>query len=280
MKKRGSCGSFISSFFVVVIVVILLAAFGLMGYNQYITNTRIQDALDCIVSDYNEQGVAGSSDEENDHSSPEDQQGAGVSNRLELSSAIAYLSKIQEVASNNNTAALLSLIYALITSLILSYGAKLLRLGESDKQKLAEEIKEKCQEDLNRVKDQLLLQTHISNVIVATNATIVSFQTLKIALLQNEQDDLESINKTFLDSLNTLLSELISLKKNCAPNQMVGSDFKSLMVVYSLFKKHYEEYTSISLPKEINDMEAVKNKADEIGTYFNEINKWQQRKKG
>ena len=227
-----------------------------MGYNQYVTNTRIQDALDCIVSDYNEQGFADSNDEENDHSPQEDdQQGANISNRLELSSAIAYLSKIQEVASNNNTAALLSLIYALITSLILSYGAKLLRLGESDKQKLAEEIKEKCQEDLNCVKDQLLLQTHISNVIVATNATIVSFQTLKIALLQGKQDVLEPINKTFLDSLNTLLSELKDLKKNCTPNLVVGSDIKSLMVVYSSFKKHYEDYTSINLPEEINDLE-------------------------
>ena len=52
MKKTHSSTSFISGFLVFIIVLILLAAFCMMGYTQYQTNERIQNALDYIIDDY------------------------------------------------------------------------------------------------------------------------------------------------------------------------------------------------------------------------------------
>ena len=189
MKKKDSSTSFIASFFTVIIVIVLLFAFGLMGYNQHLTNERIHNALDYIIDYYETSVESETTDIGRDHPQTDGDKENSIpavttADRLELSTAIAYLSKIQEVTSNNNTTALLSLMYALISSLILSYGAKMLRLGENDKQKLSDEIKEKCQEDISCVNEQLQSQAYISNVIVASTSAIVSFQTLKIELLK------------------------------------------------------------------------------------------------
>ena len=281
MKKKDSSTSFISSFFTVIIVIVLLFAFGLMGYNQYLTNERIHIALDYIIDYYETAVEPEATDTGKDHPQIDgdrenSSQDVKFADRLELSSAISYLSKIQEVASNNNTTALLSLMYALISSLILSYGAKMLRLGENDKQKLSDEIKEKCQEDVSCVNEQLQSQAYISNVIVASTSAIVSFQTLKIELLKKDQGAWEVSNKAFLDSVNTLSQELEKLNTSRQQWSTCSPNFISLEVVYSLFQKNCEEYTTMVLPPEIDDKNTVMQKVSNIDNMFTDIQKWQK----
>lgn len=282
MKKKDSSTSFISSFFTIIIVIVLLLAFGLMGYNQHLTNERIHNALDYIIDYYETSVESEATDTSDDHPQTDgdnenSNREVNSADRLELSSAIAYLSKVQEVASNNNTTALLSLMYALISSLILSYGAKMLRLGENDKQKLSDEIKEKCQEDISCVNEQLQSQAYLSNVIAASTSAIVSFQTLKIALLKEDQGTWEASNKAFLDCVNTLSQELEKLATSRQQWSTCSLNFISLEVVYSLFQKNCEEYTTMVLPPEIDDKKTVMQKFNNIDHMFTDIKRWQKR---
>lgn len=64
---------------------------------------------------------------------------------IDYVSAMAYIEAIQQAYSENSAVKLTSLIYALVTTVILGYGTRLLRLGDSDKAEIINEIRKESE---------------------------------------------------------------------------------------------------------------------------------------
>lgn len=99
---------------------------------------------------------------------------------VDYSAAIAYLEAAQQAYSENSVIKVISLIYTLSSSIILGYGAKMLRLGASDKQELCEELLEKTQQQFNESSDQILRQ---QNDVYAAVTTCENVAHLSLLLL-------------------------------------------------------------------------------------------------
>lgn len=185
---------------------------------------------------------------------------------IEYSSAIAYLSKIQEVSSSNNSSSLLALIYTVISSLVLTYGAKMLRLGENDKNKLIQEISEKSRNDISNVENPLIVKSSISNTITAVNSATSALQLVFFMLVDNNQEFQEKINTAFMSSLSSMSDRLSNLLKVIEQYSIPGVDLSELDNAFSLFEHHFEIYKNMNLPTHIDDKnpaEAKVNKAQE-----------------
>ena len=289
MKKENSSISIVSNVFTVVVTLILLISFFFMVYNQYQTNKRVLDTLsylhpseqpssDSINIDMPDTtdptDVTITTSETMPHNLPMNTSTESIS-AVEYSSAIAYLSKIQEVSSINNSSSLLALVYTIISSLILTYGARMLRLGENDKGKLVQELSEKSRQDISDIEKRVSINSSISNVVVTVNSATSLLQLLLLYLPNGAQIELETINASFMDSLSTIRTQLSMAKDLIRHDNIRNIDISSLDCALILFEQNFEVYKTKTLPNCINDRKTASEIVDKFKTIYSEITNMQ-----
>lgn len=96
---------------------------------------------------------------------------------IDYAGAITYLEAAQQAYSDNNTIKITSLLYTLATTIILGYGAKILRLGAATKKELCEEILKMTEQQLEKTTTQMFqTQAEVQTAITACeNATHLCF---------------------------------------------------------------------------------------------------------
>lgn len=292
MKRQKSLTSFVSTFLIVTITIILLFDFCFMAYNQHLTNTKLLEAADVVAKKYapiegderhdvspasTETICASTLPSESDSSDNSKSNSPyfvkSTNSSAEYASAIAYLSKIQEVTSSNYSSSQLALIYTILSSLVLAYGAKMLRLGAEDKEKLIEEVGNESYSKITNVENQLLIDSSISSAIAITNSATSSLQFLILALKNSETDTtLETINSSFLNNLSYVELRLESLCSTVSslPNQ--SYDISGLESALSLLDHYFEIYKNLPLPNSIDDKSIVATREYKIMNMFKLIN--------
>lgn len=155
-QKQNILTTILSNLLIIIIAIALISCTVVFIKGQVDANHAIIDAgkavLDSITSD-----------------SP-------IQAEIDYSAAISYLEAAQQAYTENSVIKIISLIYAVSSSIILGYGAKMLRLGASDKQELCEELLQKTEQQFSKVSDQILRhQNHVyTTVIACDNATQLS----------------------------------------------------------------------------------------------------------
>lgn len=144
-QKQSLFASALSNLLVVVIAIALIACTGIFIKGQIEANRAIVDAGTAVLNSVNSNNSA--------------------QNVVEYNAAISYLEAAQQAYSENSVIKVISIIYALSSSIILGYGAKMLRLGASDKQELCKELLEKTADQFNKSSDEIL--RHQNNVYTA-----------------------------------------------------------------------------------------------------------------
>lgn len=194
---------------------------------------------------------------------------------VEYSSAIAYLTKIQEVSSMNNSSSLLALVYTIISSLILTYGAKMLRLGENDKDKLVRELGERSRQDISLIENRIMVKTSISNVVVTINSATSSLQLLLLYLNNGDQARLETINASFMDSLSVIRTQLSIVHDVIHDLKVQNIELSSLTCALILFEQNFDIYKANQLPIYIDDSNKANDIVNEIQEMFAKISNTQ-----
>lgn len=285
MKKTVSI---VSSFLIIIIILILIISFVFMIFNQYQTNTRIQETLDIISLAYRTEIIAPHENTDKLDTTGEttptsiantepstDNSTASPISLLEYSSAIAYLTKVQEVSSDNNSSTILALIYTIISSLILTYGAKMLRLGENDKAILIQEISQKSRDDISSVEKHIIVKSSMLNAVTAINSATSALQLLLITFSTGDQDDLEEINTSCMSTLSAMDDHLTKVLHTIDQCSIQNIDLYDLDSALSLFEHHYEIYKKADLPKYIDDKSAAQKKVDKAINTFELISQRQ-----
>ncbi len=289
MKKEKSSVEFLSNLIITVIILFLLTFFCFGVYNQHQTNKRVIDILDyfnssaCLGSESINNTQCGDA---SDASGSTATTATGLEtapdnlstytsfksiSAVEYSSAIAFLSKIQEVSSINNSSSLLALVYTIISSLILTYGARMLRLGEDDKEKLVKELSEQSRQDISDIEKQMKINSLLSNIVVSICSATSLLQLLLFNLPNGEQDKLETINASYMDSLSTIKTLLKTAHDDICRNQIYKIDLSSLAYALILFEQNFEIYKEKKLPDYINDKKVACTIVDTIKTLYTEI---------
>lgn len=293
MKKRNSSISLVSTFLVIIIATILLTSFVFLGYNQYKTNKELLNAISQVTASYatNEPDISTETtsttpDEtpaipsETNATSPtnivSDIKSESIS-KAEYSSAMAYLAKLQEVSSINNTSSLLALVYTVLSSLILTYGAKMLRLGENDKEKLVQELTEKSLERISDVETHMLAKSAITNAVVTINSTTSLLQLLMQNLTNSDQTLVETINSSLMDSILDMCDQLHVTEKTIRKLRYKNADICSLECAMKLLEQSFDIYKSCALPRCIDDKACAEQKIDLANKTYKKIIKFTQR---
>lgn len=197
--------------------------------------------------------------------------------KAEYSSAMAYLAKLQEVSSVNNTSSLLALVYTVLSSLILTYGAKMLRLGENDKEKLVQELTEKSLERISDVETHMLAKSAITNAVVTINTTTSLLQLLMQNLTNSDQTLVETINSSLMDSILDMCDQLHVTEKTIRKLRYKNADICSLECAMKLLEQSFDIYKSCALPKCIDDKACAEQKIDLANKTYKKITKYTQR---
>lgn len=277
--------SAISSIIIIAITFILLVSFCFMIYNQHQTNMRLQQTLDSLSSAYQTDTAISVSTQTTEYpttgtidasgstepSQPNQTSSTTTISTLEYSSAIAYLTKVQEVSSSNNSSSLLALIYTVVSSLVLTYGTKMLRLGENDKNKLIQEISEKSRNDISNVENQLMVKSSISNTITAVNSATSALQLVFFMIVDDNQESQEKINTAFMNSLSSMGDRLSNLLKVIEQYSISDVDLSELDSALFLFEHHFEIYKNMDLPEYIDDKHPAEAKVNEAQEKYSQI---------
>lgn len=292
MKRRNTSISLVSTFLVIVIATILLASFVFLGYNQHKTNKELLNAISQMTSRYttNESNIYPGTnsinrDETQDISNEtevmpdtnldvivSDEKSESV-NEAEYSSAMAYLAKLQEVSSINNTSSLLALVYTILSSLILTYGAKMLRLGENDKEKLVQELTENSLERISNVETHMMVKSSIANAVVAINSTISLLQLFMQNLSNNKQDLRETINSSLMDSFLDMCDQLNGTYRTIRKFGYKNADISGLECAMKSLEQSFEIYKSCDLPQCIDDKACAEKKINATKETYKKIAK-------
>lgn len=118
MQKNDSFLSALSYWLMCICAVLLILCAGLFAYGQYRANQSILLAGEAVL------GVTGSNSQE----------------QIDYTGAITYLEAAQHAYSENSMVRLTSIIYILASTIILGYGAKLLRIGKDEKDELMQTL--------------------------------------------------------------------------------------------------------------------------------------------
>jgi len=164
-NKQPKIADMLSSALLIVVILILVGCSIVFIKGQIDANRAIVDAGKAINASLN----------------------AGGSSQtvVDYTAAITYMEAAQQTYSENSVMKITSLIYALLSSVILGYGAKVLRLGTSDKQELCKELLEKTAQQFNESSNQMLLQQNDIYIAVTTCETVA-----QLALLLRSYFDL------------------------------------------------------------------------------------------
>lgn len=113
---------------------------------------------------------------------------------VDYAGAITYLEAAQQAYSDNNAIKITSLLYTLATTIILGYGAKILRLGATTKKELCEEILNMTEQQLEKNTTQMLqsqaeLQTAITACENATHLCSLLRSHIGLSMQMNEVDN-------------------------------------------------------------------------------------------
>lgn len=281
MKRGQSSTSTVSSVLVIIIVAILLISFAFLGYNQYKTNNELRNAIQRISANYTvnendgtDTNDANANEKMDTSNSTATDPGKHLISAAEYSNAMVYLEKVLEVSSINNTASLLALVYAILSSLILTYGAKMLRLGENDKEKLIEDLSEKSLKRISSVEDQMEVKTSISNAVVSINSATSLMQLLIQSLSCKDQQLLETTNSSLMDSLSDMCIQLGNVYNTIRGCRNRETDMRSLECALRLLEQSSEIYESKTLPKYIDDKKIVREKLKQTKKKYQNILKY------
>lgn len=295
-KRSYSYVDVVASFMIIVICGILLIYFSLVSYNQYQSNKRILAAIEsisstfvsadyCTQQDLTQPTLVPSQQVFTDDATAviqEDTEGSADQTLIgsqtdpltpvEYSAAIAYIAKLQEVSSGNNASSILSLTYAVITTLILSYGTKVLRLGESDKKKLVQEISNDTRKEISSVESQLVVKKSIGNVITAINSTTSLIQLLLLNLSNGDQEALQSINVSFMECLSRTLIQFESVKREAAKQEYrYFVDISVIENPMAMLAQHFSIYKKTKLPRCVDDKSIATSTFEKIESLYSDL---------
>lgn len=245
------------------ILIYSVAGLILLVYASILCNTqsKLNEALTDSVNIYLNTGEDGSSE----------------SKIQEYHAAITYLEAARQLYNENNTINIASLVYVLMSTVILAHGTKLLQVSERDKKELFDSIVEKTKSNfinlLNGQKNKL--QDHQSRLmdvqLKQTNGIFLCVSAIQLSYLlqtrlsgysseqdtQKDKEALERIHIDFVRSL-TLLSQHLS---NNSDVFNVEYYYHLSNYIYQL-KKASSTYLECKKPHWINDDKII---AKEMG---------------
>ncbi|MDO5828458.1 MAG: hypothetical protein Q4Q19_09380 [Methanobrevibacter sp.] len=130
---------------------------------------------------------------------------------IDYSEAIEYINIAQQAYSENSMLKIATLVYTLSTTIIIGYGAKILRLGEAEKRELCQEVLQKAKKQFSEDASKML--QHHSNVsfIITSCGNVAHICFLlrsNIELLENEShgpiSPTQFIERLQIELMNTL----------------------------------------------------------------------------
>lgn len=254
LQKQLTFTTMLSNLLVIIIAVALIISTKIFLEGQIAANRAIVDAGTAIL---------------NSVSSNNSTQTSVVS--TDYSAAIAYLEAAQQTYSENSVIKITSLIYALSSSIILGYGAKMLRLGAIDKQELCTELLEKTAEQFNKSSDKIL--QHQNNVYTA----IISCENAaQLALLLLSHFELTNslttvVNSDIEDRLQVELTRSLQQfrdfleysQQNKNGNELTEDQLKMINQSWSQAKRAVNEYVFPKVKNAISCLERSFGKYDQ-----------------
>lgn len=155
-QKQQNLANWLSNLFVFVIIIVLVVCTWTFIKGQVDANNAVIAAGTAVLNSV-------SSD-------------ASIQTTVDFQAAIAYLEAAQQTYSENSIIKITSLIYVLSSSIILGYGAKMLRLGASDKEELCKELLLKTEKQFNSSSERILKQQNdvYTAVTVCENAALLA----------------------------------------------------------------------------------------------------------
>ena len=190
-NKQLFLANILSTLLVIIITIVLITCSWFFIKGQLDANRAIADAGKAII-------FATTSDDNPAQAA------------VDYASAITYLEAAQQTYSENSILKITSLIYALSSSIILGYGAKMLRLGASDKQELCNELLDKTAQQFKKSSDQILRQQNRVYTAVTTceNAAHISLLLQSHFELTNKKES-NLTTATTSDATARLQTELL-----------------------------------------------------------------------
>lgn len=191
---------------------------------------------------------------------------------VDYAAAITYLEAAQQAYSENSMIKIASLIYALSSSVILGYGAKVLRLGASDKQELCNELLEKTAQQFSKSSDQMLRQQNdvYAAVTSCENAAHLSLLLLSyFELISSKKyekpitaatDATNRLQVEFIRSLSRFQGFLNYFKESSNKMRLTQDQLEMLKRTWEQAERSIDEYACVE--KDVDDY-LIKNFGEE-----------------
>lgn len=193
---------------------------------------------------------------------------------VDYSAAISYLEAAQQAYTENSIIKIISLIYAVSSSIILGYGAKMLRLGASDKQELCEELLQKTEGQFRKASDQILRRQNdvYTNVIACDNATQLSLLLISHFELSSNppatisSDIEERLQVELIRSLQQCRDFLNYFKEKKDDNRLTRDQLELINRSWEQAKRAIQEYICPHTENSISCLEKHFGKYDQKAT--------------
>ena len=220
--KQKSCANILSSLLTIIVAIVLVGYTCFFIKGQFDANRAIVEAGQAVTAAVSSENPAQAT--------------------VDYTAAITYLEAAQQAYSENSMAKITSLIYALSSTIILGYGAKMLRLGASDKETLCLELLEKAKQQFTVDSNQILKQQNdvYTAITACGNIAYLCFLLQSSVELNSAQDDDQH------KSIRTDTMERLQIELNRSLQQ-----FRDFLAVYTKGCKN-------NLPLSKNHVEMIK----------------------
>lgn len=248
----------LSNLLIGIAVVLLMICTGFWIYGQYRANMAIRMAGEAIY---------GAATTENN-----------LQYDIDYTGAITYLENAQQAYSKNSMVRLTSVIYMVASTIILGYGAKMLRLGADDKKELIAELFERTKQQLDsyrieyetsiaQAKGQILKDFNYESILLNSSGNALhlclllqsGLEMLPLIKKKHQRNEyintLEHMQMEMVRSLQMFLNYMSELDGSNLP---VDSNLRD-MINRNVFllRKTFNVFFTTSKPEQINDDKTI-----------------------
>lgn len=248
----------LSSLLIGIAVGLLIVCTGFWVYGQYKANVAIRMAGEAI---YDVATTVGN-----------------PQHKIDYTGAITYLENAQQAYSENSMVRLTSVIYMVASTIILGYGAKMLRLGGDDKRELIAELFERTKQQLDssrvtyeesiaQTKEQILNDFNYASILLNSSGNTLhlclllqsGLEMLPLIKKRRQRDGyintLEHMQMEMVRSLQMFLDYMSALDNSNLP---VDSNLRD-MIDRNVFllRKSFNVFFSTMKPEQINDDKTI-----------------------
>lgn len=237
----------LSNLLIGIAVVLLIVCTGFWIYGQYKANMTIRMAGEAIY----------------DVASTE----SSLQHEIDYTGAITYLENAQQAYSENSMVRLTSVIYMVASTIILGYGAKMLRLGGDDKKELIAELFDRTKQQLDSSRAKILKDFNYASILLNSSENTLHLCLLLqsgLEMLPLIKEDcqrngyintLEHMQMEMVRSLQMFLDYMGELDDSNLP---VDSNLRYMIERnVSLLRKSFNVLFSTTKPEQINDDETI-----------------------